>query len=46
MIEVEKLETPTLMQNIQRIKSNPQEIKLTGLGYQALLIPTKSIRKM
>ena len=27
MIEAEKFESPTPMQNIQRIKSNPQEIK-------------------
>ena len=46
MIEAEKFDSPTPMQKIQRIKSNPQEIKLIGLGYEALLIPQKSIRKM
>jgi len=28
MIEAEKFESPTSMQKIQRIKSNPQEIKI------------------
>ena len=46
MVEVEKFKSPTPMQKIQRIKSNPQEIKLIGLGYEALLIPQKSIRKV
>jgi len=46
MIEVENFESPTPMQKIQRIKSNPQDIRIDNLGSKVLLIQQKLIRKM
>jgi len=37
MINAEKFESPTPIQNVQMIKSNTQEIKLIVHGYLALL---------
>ena len=40
MIEAEKFESPTLMQKIQRIKSNPQEIKIDHSWIASFAKPT------
>ena len=45
MIEVEKFESPTPMQKIQRIKSNPQEIKIDNLWISNFANPTKINKK-
>ena len=41
IIEVEKFESPTPMQKIQRIKSNPTEIKLNRSWTSNFVNPTK-----
>ena len=45
MIEAEKFESPTPMQKIQRIKSNPQEIKIDLLQISSFDNPTKINKK-
>ena len=44
MIEAGKFESPTPMQKIQRIKSNPEEIKIDHSWISSFASPTKSIR--
>ena len=45
MIEAEKFESPTPMQKIQRIKSNPQEIKIDRSWISNFANPTKITKK-
>ena len=45
MIKVEKFESPTPMQNIQRIKSNHQEIKIDRSWISTIANPTKINKK-
>ena len=45
MIEVEKFKSPTPMQNIQRIKSNPQDIKIDRSWISTFAHPTKINKK-
>ena len=45
MIEAEKFESPTPMQKIQRIKSNPQEIKIDRSWISSFANPTKINKK-
>ena len=45
MIEVEKFRSPTLMQKIQRIKSNLQEIKIDRSWISNFANPTKINKK-
>jgi len=41
MIEAEKFKSPTLMQKIQRIKSNPQDIRIDKSWIKSFVNPTK-----
>ena len=45
MIEAKKFESPTPMQNIQRIKSNPQDIKIDKSWIASFANPTKIDKK-
>ena len=45
MIEVEKFESPTPMQKIHRIKSNPQEIKIDCSWISSFANPRKINKK-
>ena len=45
MIEAEKFESPTPMQKIQRIKSNPQDIKIDRSWISSFANPTKINKK-
>ena len=45
MIEVEKFESPTPMQKIQRIKSNPQDIEIDRSWISSFANPTKINKK-
>jgi len=45
MIEAEKFESPTLMQKIQRIKSNPQDIRIDKSWVASFVNPTKINKK-
>jgi len=45
MIEAKKFESPTPMQNIQRIKSNPQDIKIDKSWIESFVNPTKINKK-
>ena len=45
MIEVEKFESPIPMQKIQKIKSNPQEIKIDRSWVSNFANPTKINQK-
>jgi len=45
MIKVEKFESPTPMQKIQRIKSNPQEITINRSWISSFANPTKINKK-
>jgi len=45
MIEAEKFESPTPMQKIQRIKSNPQDIKIDHSWISSFADPAKINKK-
>ena len=45
MIETQKFESPTPMQKIQRIKSNPEEIKIDRSWIHSFANPTKINKK-
>jgi len=45
MIEVEKFESPTPMQKIQRIKSNPQDIRIDKSWIESFVNATKISKK-
>jgi len=45
IIEVKKFESPTLMQKIQRIKSNPQKIKIDHSWISSFTNPRKINKK-
>ena len=45
MIEAEKFESPTTMEKIQRIKSNPQDTKIDRSWISSFVNPTKINKK-